>query len=170
MRTPVSTTHKNIATICAVEKAALRERSWEVRAGDAIAAHAGKMWSIILHAIWFAAWIGVNVLGGENLRFDPFPFSLLTMLVSLEAIFLSLFILVSQNQSRVQDDRRNHLDLQINLLAELENTKMIQMLQALCEHHKLKIGTDPEIVALAKRTEVSELITDLDKNMPHNNT
>jgi uncharacterized membrane protein len=168
MRTPVSATHKNIAAICAVEKAALQERPWPARVGDAITVHAGKMWSIMLHLVWFVGWIGVNVVGGEHLRFDPFPFSFLTMVVSLEAIFLSLFIMVSQNRSRLQDDRRNHLDLQINLLAEVENTKMIQMLQALCEHHKLKIGADPEIVALAKRTEVSELITDLDKNLPRN--
>ena len=63
-------------------------------------------------------------------------------------------------------DRRNHLDLQINLLAEDENTKMLQMLQALCKHHNLSIGKDPEVVAMAERTEVRDVLTELEKNLP----
>ena len=74
------------------------------------------------------------------LRRVPLP----AFVVSLESIFLSLFILISQNRSNLQADQRNHLDLQINLLSEEENTKMLQMLQAICEHHKLAIGKDPE--------------------------
>src|SRR6185295_17218326 len=98
--------------------------------------------------------------------FDPFPFPLLTMIVSLESIFLSLFILMSQNRTGLQADQRNHLDLQINLLAEDENTKILQMLQALCEHHQLPIGSDPEITAMAKRTEVKEVFSELKDNLP----
>jgi uncharacterized membrane protein len=60
-------------------------------------------------------------MAGSRLAFDPYPFSLLTMVVSLEAIFLSLFILMSQHRSGLQADRRSHLDLQINLLSEDEN-------------------------------------------------
>jgi len=59
---------------------------------------------------------------------------------------------MSQNRSNLQADRRNHLDLQINLLSEDENTKMLQMLQAICEHHNLAIGNDPEIRAMARKT------------------
>ena len=88
------------------------------------------------------------------------------MIVSLESIFLSLFILMSQNRSGLQADQRNHLDLQINLLAEEENTKMLQMLQALCEHHKLSIANDPEIRAMGKRTEIHEVLTELKDNLP----
>ena len=88
------------------------------------------------------------------------------MIVSLEAIFLSLFILMSQNRTGLQAEQRNHLDLQINLLAEDENTKMLQMLQAICEHHKLAIGNDPEIKAMAKRTEVKQVLSELQDNLP----
>jgi uncharacterized membrane protein len=88
------------------------------------------------------------------------------MIVSLESIFLSLFILMSQNRSGVQAEQRNHLDLQINLLSEDENTKMILMLQALCKHHQLAIADDPEIVALAKRTDLQEVVADLKENLP----
>jgi uncharacterized membrane protein len=161
-----STTQKNIRAICALEEQALAERSLSARIGDAIAVHAGRMWFIVAHFLWFLIWIGLNLRGHSRLAFDPFPFSLLTMLVSLESIFLSLFILMSQNRSALQADRRNHLDLQINLLSEDENTKMIQMLQALCEQHGLQIGKNPEIEAMATRTEVREVLTDLQQNLP----
>jgi len=98
--------------------------------------------------------------------FDPFPYQFLTLVVSLESIFLSLFILMSQNRSTNQADQRNHLDLQINLLAEHENTKMLQMLQALCAHHGLAISSDPEIVQLAKRTEPQQVLEELKDNLP----
>ena len=160
------TTHRNIRTICELEKKALARRSLSARIGDIIATQAGKMWFIVVHLIWFAIWIGINLGPSGRTPFDPFPFSLLTMIVSLESIFLSLFILMSQNRSGIQADQRNHLDLQINLLSEDENTKMLQMLQALCEHHKLPISKDPEIIALAQRTELREVLSDLQKNLP----
>lgn len=73
---------------------------------------------------------------------------------------------MSQNRSNIQADQRNHLDLQINLLSEEENTKMLQMLQAICEHHKLAIGNDPEIKAMAKRTEVNDVLSELQEHLP----
>lgn len=166
MPTP-STTQKNIRAICAVEEQALAKRTIAARIGDLIATQAGRMWFIIAHVVWFGLWIGLNAEEHGRFGFDPFPFALLTMIVSLESIFLSLFILMSQNRTGLQADRRNHLDLQINLLAEDENTKMIQMLQALCAHHGLRIGADPEIKAMAQRTEVSEVIKDLTQHLPH---
>ena len=161
-----STTHRNIKEICDLEKKALSRRTLAARIGDAIATQAGRMWFIVLHLIWFAIWLSINLKPKGASTFDPFPFEFLTMIVSLESIFLSLFILMSQNRSGVQADQRNHLDLQINLLAENENTKMLQMLQALCEHHKLQIGRDPEIIALAKRTEIQEVLSELKDNLP----
>ena len=146
-----STTRRNIEAICELENAELASRSLSARVGDLIATEAGKMWFIVLHIVWFAAWMTLN-LKGSRFVFDPYPYSLLTMVVSLESIFLSLFILMSQNRTGLAADRRNHLDLQINLLAEDENTKILQMLQALCELHKLPIAADPEIMAMAKRT------------------
>jgi len=157
---------RNIKAICEMEQNALAQRPLSARVSDAVASHAGKMWFAVAHAVWFAVWILANLLLPKPDLFDPFPFSLLTMIVSLESIFLSLFILMSQNRSGLQADRRNQLDLQINLLAEDENTKMIQMLQALCRHHRLAIGDDKEIHELAERTEVSEVLADLRTNLP----
>ena len=159
---------KNIKTVSEIEAQALSRRTITIaaRIGDTIATEAGRMWFILLHVVWFAVWFGLNLRGNSQFAFDPFPFSLLTMIVSLESIFLSLFILMSQNRSTIQADQRNHLDLQINLLSEDEHTKMIEMLQALCLHHKLAIADDPEIAAFGKRTDVREVLTVLENSIP----
>ncbi len=159
-----STTSRNIATICELEEKALARRTLASRIGDIVALQAGRMWFIVFHIVWFGIWIVMNV--GAHAKFDPFPFPLLTMIVSLESTFLSLFILMSQNRSGIQADQRNHLALQINLLAEDENTKMLKMLQALCEHHKLSVGRDPEINAMTKKTEIHEVLSELKDNLP----
>ena len=89
-------------------------------------------------------------------------------MVSLEAIFLSLFILMSQNRSSSQADARAHLDLQINLLSEQESTKMLQMLRSLCRHHGLADASDPEVEHLEHRTEPEELLRELKESLPEN--
>jgi hypothetical protein len=73
----------------------------------------------------------------QAIRFDPYPFQFLTFVVSLEAIFLSTFILISQNRQNRISELRNHLDLQINLLSEQENSKVLAMLEALLRFHGL---------------------------------
>lgn len=83
-------------------------------------------WFIMAHVIWFCAWMPLNSKALSLQKFDAYPYPLLTMIVSLEAIFLSLFVLMSQNRSSLQAEQRAHLDLQINLLSETENTKMLQ--------------------------------------------
>jgi uncharacterized membrane protein len=161
-----SATARNVRAISDLEHSALATRSVSARIGDAIAAHAGKMWFIVFHVVWFALWLWLNSETKSRFAFDPFPFQLLSTIVSLESIFLSLFILMSQNRSNVQADQRNHLELQINLLSEDENTKMLQMLQALCAHHKLRIAHDPEIEAMTKRTEINDVLSELQDNLP----
>jgi uncharacterized membrane protein len=91
---------------------------------------------------------------------------LLTLVTSLEAIFLSLFILTSQNRANTQADQRSHLDLQINLLAKAEATASLKMLQALCAHHGLKIAHDPELKPLVQRTEPKTLVRELQTQLP----
>ena len=161
-----SPTQRNIKEICELEKKALAHRSLSARIGDTIATQAGRMWFIIAHLVWFAVWLSLNIRPKGVSTFDPFPFSLLTTIVSLESIFLSLFILMSENRSSRVADERNHLDLQINLLAEDENTKILQMLQAICEYHKLPISNDPEINAMTKRTDVKNVLSELKNNLP----
>jgi uncharacterized membrane protein len=98
--------------------------------------------------------------------FDPFPYMGLTTIVSLEAIFLSLFILVSQNRATRRADERAHLDLQINLMAERENTKMLRLLQALCAHHGLAEAADWEVDEMLRETEPASIARELEKHLP----
>jgi CRP/FNR family cyclic AMP-dependent transcriptional regulator len=87
------------------------------RIADTIAEFSGSIAFLILNAAFFGVWLLVNAL--PSLAFDPYPFGLLTMIVSLEAIFLSIFVLVSQNRQADKDRIRNELDYQVNLKAEL---------------------------------------------------
>ena len=95
---------------------------------------------------------------------DPFPFTFLTFIVSLEAIFLSTFILISQNQDTRLSERRNHLDLQINLLSEQENTKMLKMLQIIAEKVGAEIEPDEDVTVLAQETELEKVVAQIEQH------
>jgi uncharacterized membrane protein len=90
------------------------------RVADWISWFSGSMWFLLLNAIWFVAWIGVNTLPLGVPAFDPYPFGLLTMIVSLEAIFLSCFVLISQNRQAEKDRVRSNIEYEVNIKAELE--------------------------------------------------
>ena len=95
--------------------------------------------------------------------FDPFPFTLLVTVVSLEAIFLTLFVLASENRLTQDAERRGQLNLQINLLAEQEMTMVLRMLKEVCEHLDLRETiTSQKFLDLAKRTDVSQLAEQLE--------
>src|SRR6185369_14551394 len=90
------------------------------RIADWIAWFSGSMQFLIINGLWFLVWIGANTLPPENRQFDPFPFGLLTMIVSLEAIFLSCFVLISQNRQAAKDKIRADIEYEVNIKAELE--------------------------------------------------
>jgi uncharacterized membrane protein len=90
------------------------------RAADRVTAFAGSLNFVYLHSAWFAMWIAINIgILGSALVFDDFPFGLLTMIVSLEAIFLSTFVMVSQNRQAARADVRSQLDFENNVRAEI---------------------------------------------------
>jgi uncharacterized membrane protein len=159
-----SATERNIRKISALEAESLKSRSSLERVGDTIAIQAGRPWCIVLHAAWFGVWIALNIPANGLRPFDPFPYPFLMTIVSLESIFLVLFLLMSQNRSNGQAEQRAHLDLQINLLSEDENTKMLQMLQALCAHHGLGIARDAEVEKLAGQIDAAEVIEEIKKH------
>ena|SRR5438067_6712776 len=162
-----SPSEANVSAIMSIEREAVAARSIGERLGDLIARQAGRLWFIVAHLIWFAVWVLFNAGLIPSLgAFDRYPYQFLNFVVSLEAIFLSLFILMSQNRANKQADARTHLDLQINLLAEQEATKMLQMLQKLCEHHKLIIAKDPELGRLMNPTEPEVVLKELKENLP----
>jgi len=93
-----------------------RRRGREERAADLITTFSGSMQFVYLHVIWFTVWIVLNV---TIVRFDPYPFGLLTLVVSLEAIFLSTFVLLSQNREAARQDLRSEIDFETNVLSEV---------------------------------------------------
>ena len=139
---------RNIETLLELRCQADEGRSLQTKAADWITRFSGSMLFVYLHAIWFALWIAINEGWLEQLHikpFDEFPFGLLTLIVSLEAIFLSTFVLLSQNRQSEIADERADLDLQINLLAEHEITRILMLVDALIDHFGLESEHDPEI-------------------------
>jgi uncharacterized membrane protein len=143
-------TERNVQTIVELEEAARANRSGSDRIAGAIAKFCGSMSFVWAHVILFAAWLILNIIPGVE-HFDPFPFTFLTLIVSLEAIFLSTFILISQNLEMRLSERRNHLDLQINLLTEQENTKMLTILERIAELVGAKTDDDPSVQVRNRR-------------------
>ncbi|MEV6297691.1 DUF1003 domain-containing protein [Streptomyces sp. NPDC051896] len=102
-----------------------RIRGTEDKIADAITAFAGTMLFVYLHALWFTVWIVFNEGAfGQEAVWDPFPFGLLTMIVSLEAIFLSTFVMVSQNRQAAREDVRADLDFETNVRSEVWSIHM----------------------------------------------
>jgi len=158
---------RHIQAISELEQQALARRSGAQKFSDLIVSQAGRLSAIILHVVWFAVWIIWNSGRIPGVRpFDPFPFLGLSTTVSLEAIFLSLFILVSQNRASHRADERAQLDLQVNLLAEREATKMLQLLRALCAYHGLNAAEDAEVSELVRETEPAVTARELEQQLP----
>jgi uncharacterized membrane protein len=155
-------TEQNVRAIVDLERAAKLNRSFSQRVAHAIATFCGTMTFAWVHVVWFAVWIGINVWPGVK-HVDPFPFIFLTLMVSLEAIFLSTFILISQNEETRLAERRNALDLQINLLTEQENTKMLQMLAAIGRKLDVHFEGDPDLSVLEQATRPEKLAQQIDR-------
>ena len=122
-----------------------RERSLEDRLADAITDFAGSMKFVYIHTFWFGLWVVLNgglllAMGLGLTPFDPFPFGLLTLIVSLEAIFLSTFVMIAQNRLSAVADARAEADYEINLRAEAEVAKLLHLVEALVQHQLLEAG------------------------------
>lgn len=141
----------------ALEAKALRSRSILTQLADYFTAAFGSTTFLLLNAIFFVIWILINlglVSGVEP--FDPYPFGFLTMMVSLEAIFLSIFVLVSQNRSSYVNSLREEVHLRVNLIAEEEITKTLQILAEIREKIGIK-EKDIELEEMLLRTDANYL-------------
>jgi len=154
-----ATLEENVEAIKSWEGATLLARSKAEQLGDWIACTAASTPVLLLHALWFGLWVSANVGAIPGVSpFDPFPFPFLTMTVSLEAIFLALFVLASQNRLARQSDKRSHLDLQIDLLAEREMTAVLRLLQDIARHLQVNTSvTSEQLRDLAKKTDLGNL-------------
>src|SRR6185295_3431503 len=154
-------TQRNVELIRKLEESAKQERKRSDLVAETIANFCGSMTFVWVHVVWFGGWILINLVPGIP-HIDPFPFTFLTLVVSLEAIFLSTFILISQNHDTRISERRNHLDLQINLLSEQENTRMIGMLQAIAVKVGAELSEDPELHALSEEIAPERLVQQIE--------
>jgi uncharacterized membrane protein len=156
---------ENVAALRARDREIEKQRSLFERISDAVINAAAAAPSIVLHSAWFAVWISINTgLVPGVAQFDPFPFPFLTMSVSLEAIFLALFVLESQNRLAKLSDHRANLDLQVNLLAEREMTAALQLLSDIARHLKVETSVSREqLNDLIKTTDVERLADEVDR-------
>jgi len=152
----------NVETIRRLDVKALRPQSLTDRLATMVERFAGSPRFIWIHVLWFAVWVIANTVAPIH-HFDPFPFTFLTLVVSLEAIFLSAFILMSQNVSSALSERRNQLDLQINLLTEQENTKMLKLLVGISQHLGVQCD-DPDLQSLEEDTRPEQLARQIDRS------
>ena len=130
---------RNIRTIFKMKARSALNRSFQERLADVITNLSGRMSFVYLHAVWFGAWLLLNTGWFGIKSFDPYPYGLLTMIVSLEAIFLSTFVLISQNRLGEESDRRADLDLHVGLLAEAELTRVLRMLRTIQEKARYRL-------------------------------
>ena len=154
-------TEQNVETVTRLEETAREQRTPTDRLAEKIAKFCGSMTFVWVHVVWFGSWILLNLIPGIP-HVDPFPFTFLTLIVSLEAIFLSTFILISQNLDSRISERRSHLDLQLNLLSEQENTKMIVILHAIAARVGADLTQDPNLKALSEETQPERLIEQIE--------
>lgn len=165
---PLNPASGNIEAIVSLERVALERRSWTTRLGDAITSGLGTMSAVLVHAAVIMAWCIINLGFVPGIKpFDPFPFGLLTMIVSLEGVLVAIFVLITQNRMSRQADRRAHLNLQIDMLAEQEMTRVLRMLNALCAERGLQVeASKTEIEPLMQSTDVHRLAEQLDEKLP----
>jgi len=130
---------RNVADIAGLEERESRELPRSDRISLAITGRLGTLTGTLLHLVGLAAWCTWNLFAPRDLRFDPYPFGLLTMIVSMEGVLLASLVLVSQNRMSVQTDQRDRLNLHVDLLAEQEMTMVLRMLSRIGD----KLGVQP---------------------------
>jgi uncharacterized membrane protein len=145
----------------AVRAAHAADRTAIERLADRLTALSSSAPFLVTHVAWFALWIAANS-GVFGLKaFDPFPYGLLTMIVSLEAIILSSLVLMAQNRDMQISELREEMSLQVMLRMEEEQTKSLQIIAALYEHHGYSLEGDDELAEMLKPLDADEIERDM---------
>jgi uncharacterized membrane protein len=156
---------QNIETMDEHRREADESRGFQDHVADWITHFAGSMAFVYFHVVWFTSWILINFGIGGLPAFDPFPYGLLTTIVSLEAIFLSTFVLVSQNRQAQVAEQRAELDLQINLLSEYEVTRILSLVDAIAKRVDAGVSEDEELKELEEDVKPKEVLHELESRM-----
>ncbi len=141
---------RNIETLLRVRKQKERKKDVGNRVADRITNFLGSMPFIYIHLIGFGGWVALNVGSAPLFPFDP-ELILLATFASVEAIFLSTFVLITQNRMAAEADKRADLDLHMSLLAEHEITRLISMVNAIAQKMNVELMQDSELRELEKQ-------------------
>ncbi len=143
-----------------------KTKTWGARLADGITRFTGSMPFVYLHLVLFGLWIVINLgwIPGVPL-FDP-SFVILAMVASVEAIFLSTFVLITQNRMAAMADKRANLDLQISLLAEHEVTRLLKLVRAMAERMGIEESHDPELSELSQDVRPEKVLDTMEQATP----
>ena len=161
-------TQYNIDAIARMEHDAVGRRTRTERVSSLITKLVGSMGFLLAQLLLITGWslVNLHVIPGVK-AFDPFPFGVLALVVSSEGVFLTIFVLISQNRMSRQSERRSHLDLQVSMLSEQELTTILQMLQKLCQHVGVDVDASKrEIQSFSETTDVQKLASELREKLP----
>lgn len=136
-------------------------RTWMERFADRLIRDASAPRFLVFHIVWFALWIAWNTGTLGNRPFDPYPFGFLTLVVSLEAIFLSIFVLMGQSREAAIAELREELTLQVNLRMEAEVTKTLQLVAGLYTRLGHTIAEDSELREMLQALDAESLEKEL---------
>ncbi|WP_210464603.1 DUF1003 domain-containing protein [Rufibacter roseolus] len=153
---------RNIKALLDRRKQEDRSRNMSERISDAVTKFTGSMLFVVIHLLLFGTWIAWNS-GWLGLKPFDESFVVLAMFASVEAIFLSTFVLISQNRSNIQADKRADLDLQVSLLAEHEITRLVTLVTAMAKQMGIEAAHDPEIDELAKDVQPEKVMDTMEK-------
>lgn len=159
------TIKRNIGSIAQLEQEFRKHRSPTTCLSDRITALVASPWFIAAHVLLLAGWIlanSVNIFGIA--QFDCYPFGFLGLCLGLESMLLTTFVLMSQKRQTQQADQWAHVALQLSLLSEQESTKMLQLLQAICQKVGVKsIDNDQELEQMIQATPIAAIVQELEK-------
>jgi uncharacterized membrane protein len=154
---------RNIRALTERQQQEDQQRRWQDRLADAVTGFTGSMTFVFIHLALFGLWIIWN-LGWLGLKPFDASFVILAMFASVEAIFLSTFVLISQNRSALQADKRANLDLQVSLLSEHEITRLIILVTAMARKMDIEVAQDPEIPELARDVLPENVLDSIEKH------
>jgi uncharacterized membrane protein len=157
------TIDRNISALLRHEAEQARRATLQDRIADRIAAFAGSMPFVYLHVIAFGAWISLNIVPQPWVEpWDP-TLVILAMVASVEAIFITTFVLITQNRMAEVSERRANLNLQISLLAEHETTRMMALVSAIAEHLEIRTSVDSEVRELQRDVEPEAVLSRIEE-------
>jgi uncharacterized membrane protein len=160
-RTIEELTRRNVAVIAEMEQAAAQVRKRGDRVAERLAAWVGSWTFLITQSIILLAWMVLNIIAYFG-HWDPYPFVLLNLAMAFQAAYAAPILMISQNRQAKLSERRNHLDLQINMLAEQETTEILRLLRLLCERPGVETGKGADGRAFEEKTQHAEILRQIE--------